>query len=243
METTKQEFINQMEKLVLDTVDDFADSLEAHNSPICTCPQCRLDVTCYVLNNIPPQYIISSRGMAHLQADYQLKIQKTADVIQMTKQGFEIVSRVKRPGFVHKGEAAGEIIEEKPCFNFPLITGQLLNGQNFAPLNEKQEVSLLIDGWPAEMCNSNWPNPYILVPTLPGNFMFLPKPFFTAQPGETRTFSLTLQLKAEGYHNLSHNFTLDLVSDSRVLSALKTNKKYTVQELYAFKTDFVEENL
>ena len=31
----------------------------------CDCEQCRLDTATYVLNRIPPKYIVSGRGMNH----------------------------------------------------------------------------------------------------------------------------------------------------------------------------------
>jgi hypothetical protein len=187
--------------------------------------------------------VISSRGLAHLQSDYQHTVQKTADVIQMVSRGFEVVSKVKRPGFRHNEQYDEAPDVEKPCFNFPLITGRLLNGQNFAPLNENQQVGLFIDGQPMEMYNSNWPNPYTIVSTLPGNFMFLPKPVFAEAPGQKRNFSLTIRLQAEGYNDFSHSFVVDLASDSRILNALKSNRNFRIPDLYIFKTDFTEEGL
>ena len=64
---------NQMEDLVLNIVDEMFDSKDIQESDICTCGQCRLDVACFVLNRISPEYIISSRGLAHLNSDYHQK--------------------------------------------------------------------------------------------------------------------------------------------------------------------------
>ena len=47
----------------------------------CTCDQCKLDVQCYVLNRVKPEYIVSSRGLAYSEKEGLDKVQRRADLI------------------------------------------------------------------------------------------------------------------------------------------------------------------
>lgn len=48
---------NYMEEVVEDTLRDVIDDLG-----ICTCEQCKLDITALALNNLPPKYVVTTRG-------------------------------------------------------------------------------------------------------------------------------------------------------------------------------------
>lgn len=232
---------NQMEDLVITIVDEMFDSREIQEKDICTCSQCRLDVACFVLNRIPPEYVISSRGLAHMKADYHSNVQKTADVVQLVKKGLEIVSKSKRPGFTHNDTIDNER-PEKPTYNFPVISGRIFNGQNFEPLINRQ-VSLYMNGDPARMFDSNWQNPYKIVPTIPGNYMFWPAPQEASGLDQPQTFSFTVKLDDPDYSEFCHMFDLEIKSDARVVNSLQSNHSYNIQDLYIFRDDYTEEGL
>ncbi|HRZ64078.1 MAG TPA: late competence development ComFB family protein, partial [Spirochaetia bacterium] len=64
------EIRNLMEDAVKAVVDELFE-LEAKDQRLgyCLCDQCRLDVACYVLNRIKPEYIVSSRGLAYSEKE------------------------------------------------------------------------------------------------------------------------------------------------------------------------------
>ena len=55
---------NTVEDTVISKVDEIFHTLEKDETgkQYCFCNQCRTDVICYVLNRIPPFYIVSNRG-------------------------------------------------------------------------------------------------------------------------------------------------------------------------------------
>jgi len=229
---------NQMEDLVHSIVDEMYDSKDVQEQEICTCSQCRLDVACFVLNRISPEYIISSRGVAHLKSDYHNSVQKSADVVQLVKKGLEIVSRKKRPGFTHDDHLENTKPEEA-TFNFPVISGRLFNGQNFVPLLN-QKVVLYIDGKEVKMFDQNWQNPYTIVSTIPGNFMFWPESISAKECDEKKRFSFRIGINDSDYSEFSYRFDLEVTSDSRVVNSLQVNNTYNLKDLYIFKNDFEE---
>ena len=62
---------NLMEDIVLDTVNELFDAkVQGASSVWCTCRQCRMDVACFVLNRLKPEYVLSGRGGAYSEIDY-----------------------------------------------------------------------------------------------------------------------------------------------------------------------------
>ena len=53
---------NIMEDYVTDKVNTMYDELPDNSFVTCKCARCRSDVICYVLNRIPPKYVVSSKG-------------------------------------------------------------------------------------------------------------------------------------------------------------------------------------
>ncbi|MBQ2571571.1 MAG: late competence development ComFB family protein, partial [Treponema sp.] len=58
---------NIMEEQVESRVNQLYDHVKGQNAPWldCDCENCRKDTICYVLNRIPPRYILSGRGVTH----------------------------------------------------------------------------------------------------------------------------------------------------------------------------------
>ncbi len=225
---------NRIEDLVLNTVHEIFDERETEGS-ICTCSQCRMDVACYVLNRISPEYIVSSRGLAHMEADYHSNVQKIADVVKLVNEGVDIVSRSKRPNFDHKNQTTFQE-PEGPLHSFPIISGRLFNGQNFAPFTGKK-VSLFLDDKLVEMLDPNWINPYSMVDAFPGNFMFWPFPLKADEPGVAKVFSFSIKMDDPDYSDFCHRFELTICSEPVWINALEKNKSFHIQDLHLFSDD------
>ena len=74
------EIRNLMEDAVLAAVGELFELEEKDpRLGLCTCGQCRLDVACYVLNRIKPEYILSGRGLAYSERDMLEKVQRLFD--------------------------------------------------------------------------------------------------------------------------------------------------------------------
>jgi hypothetical protein len=97
------EIHNVMEELVFTEVERACEDInnESDKRSICTCPQCQMDVACFVLNRIEPHYIISSRGILREKHFDTRNQQKIADITTLVYQAFNHVSMNRRPCFEH----------------------------------------------------------------------------------------------------------------------------------------------
>ena len=114
---------NLMEELVENKVNSLYDDLKETNAVwlTCDCENCRLDAMAFVLNRIPPKYIISSRGITHTAADGNLS-QIKADIDALAIEGIRLVSSSTRPTHKLKTSADALFISgTKPYFFFPVF--------------------------------------------------------------------------------------------------------------------------
>ena len=222
---------NRVEDLVLATVDDIFKDLP-QDGPVCTCSQCRLDVACYVLNRMSPEYVISSRGLAHMEADYHSNVQKIADVVTLANEGIDVVSKSLRPNFDHKGRTSFKQ-PQGPLYSFPIISGRLFDGLTFAPITGKK-VILYRDGDLVEMVDANWQNPYELVDAFPGNFMFWPKPLKSQGDEVSRSFEFQIKLDDPDFSTFSHRIEIPLTSRPYWVNALAENLTHHLHDLHIF---------
>jgi competence protein ComFB len=222
-----------MEDIVLEKVNEIFDEEERTKQyGYCTCKQCRMDVSCFVLNRIPPQYMISSRGLAHLRQDYQNNLQKTADLMGLINEGIKRVSKTRRPYAKHDSD-----IEEKhlegPLFNFPTIVGRIFNGNNFEPVKDI-EVHLLSDGEHVEMINPNWQNPYPIVDKTAGTFTFWPHPKPAKSLKDKRVFEYELFVEEPGFDEFHHFFIIEVKAEPYFNDSFHLQQTYTLEDLYMF---------
>ena len=220
-----------MEDVVLEEVQDlFKDEATRKKNGFCTCSQCHMDVACYVLNRIKPRYVISGRGLAHLQTGYQEKLQRDADLASLIHQGIEHVMGAKRPYFPHEREQE-ESAPKGPFFNFPHITGRLFNSVNFEPICGVK-ISLLESGKLVKMVDSNWQNPYMCVPPTAGIFSFWPYPRSAEVTGQQSQFELEILVDEADYEPFRHYFTVTLEARDSFLELGSGDRVYSLKDLY-----------
>jgi competence protein ComFB len=71
---------NVVEEAVISELD----SILEQAMDMCPCNTCREDIVAYVLNRIPPKYVVHTLGATYAQLD-QLKLQFRADIaVQLT---------------------------------------------------------------------------------------------------------------------------------------------------------------
>lgn len=222
---------NVMEDIVLNKVNElFEQEARTHERGVCTCYQCRLDVAAYVLNRVEPGYVVSSRGIAHLESDYQGKLQRDADLVALITEGIRKVGRTKRPNFSHADEAEAPH-PDGPYFNYPTIIGRLIDGGTFSPVFDVQ-VELLQDGKRVTMINPNWQNPYTIVPHTPGTFLFWPEPEPTEAAGRERTVALELLVDDAAFETFHHFFEVAALSDDHVVEHFHLGRTVNLGDLY-----------
>jgi len=229
------EIHNLMEDMVKSTVDELFDAGRPGDSSWCTCQQCRMDVACYVLNRMKPEYVVSSRGLAHAEQDYNEKLQRLADVVSLVREGWARINASKRPHFEHKSRITPVTLPEGPVYNFPPIMGRLFDGGNFAPI-EDLIVSLLDEkGNVVAMMDANWQNPSPLVKNTAGTFIFWPFPVKASDIRKERLFTFRVVVPAsERYDELSHYIELRFVAQERAQDQFSMQEVYRLPDLYLF---------
>ncbi len=228
------EIHNLMEDIVRQNVDELFDSEE--RSPklgYCTCAQCRLDVSCYVLNRIAPEYVTSGRGVIHGEADWSGKVQKTADVLSLVREGWTRINLTRRPQFHENAEPRTDQLPTGPVFNFPSVLGRLFNGSDFSPLADVQ-VSLYQGEELLPMIDPNWQNPCTIVRDTEGTFIFWPKPRKAEKAGQKADFEFRVHARMPGYEEVTHYFELSLTAEAQAVDQFAVRKVHKLPDLYAF---------
>ncbi|MCL2557901.1 MAG: late competence development ComFB family protein [Treponema sp.] len=199
------ELHNISKAIVFAVVDKLLRSIAEQGNPekLCLSEQCRMDTVCYTLNRIEPRYVISSRGINHLDHNWGWKQQIEADVASIALKGLRMVSNKQRPA---SGEEA--LPDPTTCglyFEIPTISGRVFDGKTFAPL-AGIKVELWQDGKLVPMRNHNWQNPCLLVANTPGTYTFWPAPVQAESADEERVFSYSLKVQDPGYETIAHFF-------------------------------------
>lgn len=199
----------------------------------CDCENCRLDTISYVLNRIKPKYVVSGRGVNHSLDNWE-NHQSMADIEELAMQGMRIVNSTKRP--FHSADRTDCIVQKvaEPTYNFPIITGTVLDGGNFEPVADGK-VLLKFNGKEAEMVDKTWTNPYITCKSTNGSYTFWIKSIPAKKAGLNKIFNMTLEVTAEGYDSVIYNFELPIISDEKARTELNSNYTITIQNLVLFR--------
>jgi competence protein ComFB len=223
---------NTMEDVVLAAVRDvFMHEELTSKKDFCHCEQCRLDVVCYVLNQVPSKYIVSGRGLAYLEADYLEKIQRDADLASLINRGIELVSKIKRPHPEIPAQAVNRQLPVGPYFNIPTVTGRLFTASRFEPVYDAQ-VSLLYEGKLLGMMSTNWSNPFPLNKNNPGRYNFLPFPHPAQIAGIEKEFEFQLLAEHPQYEPLTHYFKFSMLAEATFIDYFRIDHQFHVEDLY-----------
>jgi len=228
---------NIMEDFVKKAVDDLYEQVKKDGCTwlSCDCMNCRLDTISYVLNRIPPKYVVSGRGVTHSATDlknHQLK----ADIDQLALEGMRIVSATKRPFHMHdRNECVIHPVME-PAFNFSTFSGTLLDGSTFEPIIGATIV-LKYNGQISEMVDKTWINPYVTCKSTKGNYTFWVKSMPAEKEGISKVFNFSLEIKAEGYNDFVYHFDVPLVSESSYRNQLDATFSLKLKDIILFKKE------
>ncbi len=225
---------NLMEELVYAEVNDLFDAARSNNAPwlTCSCPQCRLDTICYVLNRIPPRYIKSGRGLAYNQNEESIdKQQLTADISRIGLEGMKQVLSSKRPHNTSESD-----MPDTPVFNFPTFVGRVLDGLTFEPVKDIS-VLLLSGTNPAPSIDSSWENPYTISAYTPGTYTFWVKPESAKVEGIKKVFPWEIRIEKPGFDTVNFFFELGITSESVIRTAYNAEHSFILPDLHLFPAD------
>ncbi len=226
---------NLMEEFVKSRVDDLYDQLKV-DKPVwlnCDCENCRMDAISYVLNRVPPKYVVSSIGVTHANADLN-KTQIRADVDKLAFDAIKLVNSSKRP--FHSQSYISDVektVDRKPHFVFPTFTGAILDGTTFEPIGGA-EIVLKLNGQNAEMIDKTWSNPSKSSKEMNGVYSFCVKPEVAGSEGENKSFDFAVCVSAEGYEPTTYAFTVPSVSKIQTGVSLTEDYSLKIQDLFLF---------
>ena len=228
---------NIMEEQVYSRINDLYDKLRQDNASwlSCDCENCRLDTVSYVLNRIPPKYVVSGRGVTHF-SDVFSNPQLNADIDSLGIEGIRLVSSAKRPYHNVAREKCVESPVPSPKFNFPTFQGVVMDGSSFEPLSNAT-ITLKMDGDLAVMNDITWANPCKTFKTTRGAYSFWVKSVPTAENGENRQFHFSIDITADGYAPITYSFEVPLISESTAGSELNMTYALKIQDLFMFRAD------
>ncbi len=223
---------NLMEDLVFNEVNKVFDVVKEKNEPwlTCDCLQCRLDTICYVLNRMEPRYIKSGRGMAHfMQLDKSQKTQLYTDISILAFKGMKVVMEKQRSHMVKE-----QILPAGPVFNFPTISGRIVDGQTFASVDDIT-VSLYLEEILVSQISSSWDNPYRISKNTQGGYTFWPFPVSASNIDENRIFNFYIHSERKGYETIHYHFKLGLTSEPSARTNVDAYNCHNLPDLYFFE--------
>jgi len=228
------ELHNASEDIVFKTVEEVFNSIteSGNKEKFCLCEQCRLDTVCYILNRLPPRYIVSSRGISHLEKDWAWR-QTKVDVATLTYKGLRIVSHNQRLTATHDVQPTHEKKSQTgQVFDIPTITGRLFDGNTFSPIADIS-VELWSSGKIVAMRNKNWQNPFMVALRTPGAYTFWPASIPAEEADVNRLFDYYIKIEDPKYETMTHHFRVPAISDDKD-SAQSSGKTFKLPDLYLF---------
>lgn len=200
-----------MEDFVQTRVDELFKNLSESKIAFlgCDCDSCRNDTICYVLNRVPPKYVVSGRGVLHMRSDSDLT-QLRADVDAMAIEGIRLISASRRHSHNFIKDDDNEA-QRQPTYNFPTFIGALFDGTTFEPLTDAS-ISLYQNNQIAEMMDNTWQNPCNTYKSTKGSYSFCVKSQKAESENINKDFSFTIKVNAAGYESISHAFTVPVTS-------------------------------
>ena len=221
---------NIQEEKVKDKVNSMYKQVKEMNAAwlTCDCEQCKLDTTTYVLNRLPPRYIVSGRGLTY--STTECDIQLNADIDTLVIEAMKIVASVKRPyhDLAHKNPSG---VQKGPSFNFPTFIGSCYDGTTFEPLKDVV-ISLSQNGKECEMIDYTWANPQKTEKRTKGSFCFWVKPRPAKAEGENVIFTFSIDVRIQGYDPISYAFDVPVISEKEPRTELNSSYSLKIQDFY-----------
>jgi len=235
------ELHNVSKDIVFRAVQNIFDAIEEKGNleDLCLCEQCKMDTICYVLNRIEPHYVISNRGISHIERDWAWRQQIEADVATLAYKGLRIVNHKQRPTATHNGTTPEKKVSKGPVFDIPTVIGRMFDGKTFAPLADIK-VELWCGSELVPMRNQNWQNPFTLVSKTPGTYTFWPASVPAEAVDMNRLFDYFLKVEDPRYETVTNYFKVPVVSGHP--SEQASIKTFKLPDIYLFPPGEAEIN-
>jgi hypothetical protein len=198
------------------------------------------DVAAYVLNRMPPKYIMSERGFTRLAISHLIEngngegLESLVELMALINNGIKVVKERRKPG-----EGADEC--EEPCLtmldpsqieylhNFPQFIGMVIDKSSgkYVP---NACVTLYIDGVKAVSAEPGWVNPYITNSLTKGAFSFWPKA--VKDTAESKGFEIRIAVEHEKYKTFTHEKAINTKGAFRVYNFIDGESIMNLEPCY-----------
>jgi competence protein ComFB len=221
-----EEIHNINEEIVFSLVKEICSGLGAAMGK----EQSMLDVACWTLNQLPPRYMVSNRGVVRYNNDDKSKRQYEADITAIVHEGIKRIRenpRAGKAGLDTQGNAVGAM------FNIPVISGRVFDGRNFEPL-QNAKLTLSDEKGIVAMKTGNWQNPFTILQHTAGSFSFLPESIKAEKQGLRKNFIYSITVETEGLEKMVHHFEVPVQSEYAIEAAFSLQRSYNLPDLFMF---------
>lgn len=230
---------NTLEDLVYNLADSI---ISSYKEDIPKNSKFKLDVVCYVLNRILPEYVISYRGLIYEEMELKYDSQKLTDIISLIYDAIRTIKNRRKEDII---ENVSEEIEwgyyfsesNDYIFNFPQIIGQVFNSSNFEPIDDAT-VSLLDDtNNLVPMASNFWKNPLKTSIKTNGIFTFWPKALKASnnEIQSEKMFRMKIVVTKEGFLKEEKFFSFKLKSEKLLVNQIRRGDIINLEPVYMVK--------
>lgn len=230
---------NTLEDLVYNLTDSI---ISTYKDEIPKTSKFKLDVVCYVLNRILPEYIISYRGLIYEELELKSDSQKFTDIISLIYDAIRTIKNRRKDDFddniSEEIEWGYTSIESNDYyFNFPQIIGQVLSSSNFEPIDQAEV--LLVDEYnkKIDMASPLWKNPVQTFIKTNGIFTFWPKSIKSENnnaPSE-KNFRMKIIVTKKEYLKEEKFFSFNLKSEKVIVNQIRRGDIINLEPVYLVK--------
>lgn len=219
-----------MEEFVETRVRDIYQKLVADKTPWvkCSCDICQTDAVAFVLNRVRPRYVTGTRP---LDVDRQM----SADIDALAIDAIRVINSTERPNHnkAPTTRATDALREAMPSFNFPVITGNILDGNTFEALSGAF-ITLRDNAGVVKMQDPSWPNPCGTFKATGGVFNFWPQSVTASKVGISQKFTFVAEATAAGYQSKIQTFDITLTSEERMRLYINNGVKTKIADFVMF---------
>lgn len=178
------------------------------------------DVAAYVLNRIPPKYIMSERGFTRFASLHILNgnndkgLVNLVEIMAIINKGIEMVKERRKSVIRYASSeflktTIPDIKNVEYLHNFPQFIGRIIDKTTKKPIY-KACVTMFIDGLKAKPAEPGWVNPYLTNDATRGIYSFWPQAIknrtkskksrvkITIEHDNYRPFNIEKEIKTEG---------------------------------------------
>jgi hypothetical protein len=139
-----------------DIVKNVVDEILRNDKDMANVRVNRDDIIAYVLNRIPARYVTSERGILHGQLKAHYRTQERTDIIMCVYEGIDVIKGRRETAAASTRLAGGGKIFPRVAH----ILGEVLEETTLSMI-PNVKVTLLFNGKPVPMLDSNWKNPCV----------------------------------------------------------------------------------